>query len=362
MAAPLTVAVTGLHRGDNPQPGAAVIRSLRRLNPDIRIVGLSYDPLESALYSHDIDRVDSIYLLPFPMKGPEMLLERMLYIHEKEQLQILIPCLDSELSNFMTIYPELKRQGVAAMLPTRSAFDKRAKENLAEFCKRHSFAGPRTFAANDVSKLAQYAEEIGYPVYVKGKYYEAWLVHTTVDLVEKYDSIARIWGLPVLVQEALVGEEFDVLGLADGGGEIVGHCAIRKLLRTRTGKGFGGVVVNDPEVTRMAKQIIKALRWSGPFEIEFLKSPGQPHLLFEINPRFPAWVDFPSQIGCNLPVRLLEMLLGTKNPTKLLDCDAGQMFIRHSIDLVGDIAELAKLSSDGEYVAGSLAPKIEASK
>jgi carbamoyl-phosphate synthase large subunit len=361
MGGPLTVAVTGLHRGENPQPGAAVIRSLRRMFPDIRIVGLSYDPLESALYSHDIDRVDSVYLLPFPMKGPEILLERILYLHKKEQLQILIPCLDSELSNFIAIYPELKRRGIAAMLPTRSALDNRAKENLAEFCRRHSFGGPKTFAANDVNKLARYAEEIGYPVYVKGRYYEAWLVHTLVDLVEKFDSVARIWGLPVLVQEALVGEEFDVLGLADGG-EIVGHCAIRKLLRTRTGKGFGGVVINDPEVARLTRQIIKALRWSGPFEIEFLKSLGRPHLLFEINPRFPAWVDFPSQIGCNLPVRLLEMLLREKNPTKLLSCDAGQMFVRHSIDLVGDIAELAKLASDGEYAARPPAfKKMEAS-
>jgi carbamoyl-phosphate synthase large subunit len=362
MNIPITVAVTGLHRGDNPQPGAAVIRSLRRRVPELRVVGLSYDPLESSLYSHDIDRVDSIYLMPFPMKGPEALLERMLYIHEKERIKIVIPCLDSELSNFMTIYAELRRHGIAAMLPSRTAFENRAKEHLADFCRRHSISGPKTFAANDVAKLAQYAEAIGYPVYVKGKYYEAWLVHTPVDLVQKFESIARVWGLPILVQEALFGDEFDFVGLADDKSEIVGHCAIRKLLRTRTGKGFGGIVINDPKVLQSAKHIIKALRWNGPFEIEFIKTPDRrPHLLFEINPRFPAWVDFPSQIGCNLPMRLFEMLLD-RHQTKLETCDAGQMFIRHSIDLVGDIAELAKLSSDGEYVAGSLAPQTETIK
>ena len=358
MAAPVTVAITGLHRGDNPQPGAAVIRGLRRLIPDIRVVALSYDPLESGLYSHDLDRVDSVYLLPFPMKGPELLLDRMSYIQKREQIQVLIPCLDSELSNFMTIYPDLKRQGMAAVLPGRAAFDSRAKENLAAFCKQHGFAGPRTFAANDLFKLAQCAEEIGYPVYVKGKYYEAYLVYSPVDLAERFDSIVRTWGLPVLVQEALFGEEFDFVGLADDAGEIVGHCTIRKLLRTHNGKGFGGVVVNDPEIVDSARQIIKTLRWRGPFEIEFLKTPGRPHLLFEINPRFPAWIDFPSQIGCNLPLYLVETLLG-RRPPGLAACDAGQMFIRHSIDLVGDIGELAKLSSDGEYVAGPLAPKME---
>lgn len=357
----ITVAVTGLHRGDNPQPGASVIRSLRRIYPDLRVVGLSYDPLESGLYSRDIDRVDAIYLLPFPMKGPEVLLERMLYIHDKEKIQFLIPCLDSELSNFMTIYPDLQSRGVTAMLPSRQAFNLRSKERLAEFSKLHNFDGPRTYAADNVGTLARYAAEIGYPVYVKGKYYEAFLVHTVVDLAEKFDAIARVWGLPLLVQEALFGDEYDFVGVADARSEIAGFCAIRKLLRTNNGKGFGGIVVNDPKIERTARGIIKALRWTGPFEIEFLKMPRGRHMLFEINPRFPAWVDFPAQIGCNLPARLLEILLGSIS-TSLQRCDAGQMFVRHSLDLVGDIAELAKLSCDGEYNAGPLVKIPEAVK
>lgn len=361
MGRTVTVAVTGLHRGDNPQPGAAVVRSLRRAIPDIRVVALSYDPLESALYSHDLDRVDSTYLMPYPGKGPDHLRERIAYVHGRERIDVLIPCLDSELSNFIEIHSDLERQGIAMMLPSRAAFERRAKEHLSEFCEHHSLPAPRTLVVNDASKLAQCADEIGYPLYIKGKFYEAWLVYTVVELFEKFDSLVRTWGLPVLVQEALIGEEFDVLGLADSAGGIVGQCAIRKLLRTATGKGFGGIVVNDPEIDRLSRQIIKQLRWRGPFEIEFLKTPGRPHVLFEINPRFPAWVDFPSQIGCNLPLRLLDMLLG-RTPTKLEACDAGQMFIRHSVDLVGDMAELAKLSCDGEYLSGTLAPTAEVSK
>lgn len=358
MSDAITIAVTGLHRGDNPQPGASVIRSMRRHFPRLRVIGLSYDPLESGLYSRDIDHVDAIYLLPFPMKGPELLLDRMLYIHKKEKVRFLIPCLDSELSNFIAIYPALKRRGIAALLPTAQSLNMRSKENLSGFCARHAIPGPRTHAANDASKLAQLAADIGYPVYVKGRYYEAFLVYSHVDLVEKFEEIARVWGTPVLVQEALFGDEFDFVGLANERSEIIGRCAIRKLLRTSTGKGFGGIVVNDPHLESAARGIIKALRWRGPFEIEFLKMPRRPHLLFEINPRFPAWVDFPAQIGCNLPARLLEMLLGRK-PGKLERCDAGQMFIRHSLDLVGDIAELAKLSSEGEYAAGPLAQRLE---
>jgi carbamoyl-phosphate synthase large subunit len=200
MAGPMTVAVTGLHRGDNPQPGASVIRSMRRRFPDLRVVGLSYDPLESGLYSRAIDRVDAIYLLPFPMKGPDVLLDRMRYVHSKEKFQYLIPCLDSEIANFLAIYPDLQRLGITALLPSKEALARRSKENLAGFCAHNAIPGPKTYAANDVATLSRFAAQLGYPVYVKGKYYEAFLVYSQVDLAEHFDSIARVWGVPILWQ------------------------------------------------------------------------------------------------------------------------------------------------------------------
>jgi len=74
-------------------------------------------------------------------------------------------------------------------------------------------------------------------------------------------------------------------------------------------------------------------------------------VLFEIHPRFPAWIDFPSQIGCNLPVRLLERLLGEADPTPLQNCTAGKLFIRHAVDIVGNIEDLAEIIRSGERVS-----------
>ncbi|NNM56885.1 MAG: hypothetical protein HKL97_06945 [Acidocella sp.] len=125
------------------------------------------------------------------------------------------------------------------------------------------------------------------------------------------------------------------------------------MLRTSAGKGFAGVVVEDPRIDALVRRLIRALRWAGPFELEFIKTPGRPHLLFEMNPRFPAWVDFPSQLGCNLPASLLEQLLGG-TPDKLAPCEAGRMFIRHSVDVLGDIADLAELASTGERTEAPL--------
>ncbi|MDH0446079.1 hypothetical protein N7388_20685 [Stutzerimonas stutzeri] len=345
----INVAITGLHRGNNPQPGAAVAAGLRRRFPDLRIVGLSYDPLESGLYCHDGGRPDAAYLMPFPGAGAKATLDRLDEILQTEPIDYLIPCLDSELDNYIQLQPELKSRGIGCLLPSQQALDDRSKSNLDAFCGQLEVPTPRTLMANDPDTLAALALQLGYPVYVKGRFYEAHLATTPKELYEAFASIASVWGTPVLVQEMVVGEEYDILGLGDGEGGLLASCSIRKMLRTSAGKGFAGVVVADPDLDELVARVIGALRWAGPFELEFIKVPGKPHALFEMNPRFPAWVDFPSQIGCNMPARLLEQLIGL-DATPLQTCTPGQMFIRHSIDLVADIAEVAEMTITGRRI------------
>lgn len=356
---PNTVAVTGLHRGDSPQPGASVVSSLRRLYPNLRMVGLSYDPMESAIYSRGSDCLDAVYLIPYPGAGIEALRDRLDAILCLERIDCVIPCLDSEISNFTDIRPWLAERGVRSILPSKRAFGRRSKANLYTFCNHLGIPTPATRSAQDVLTLQRFAEKIGYPVYVKGRFYDAHLVNTNAELRAAFDEIAEVWGLPVLVQESVLGEEYDVVGLGDGKGAVTGFCSIRKMLRTSAGKGFAGVVVVDPRIDDLVRRIIRSLRWSGPFEVEFIKAPGKPHALFEMNPRFPAWVDFPSQLSCNLPACLLERLLDLPE-TPLSICPPGKMFIRHSLDFLGDISDLAKMASAGARIDSPVKMPIEA--
>jgi carbamoyl-phosphate synthase large subunit len=357
------VAVTGLHRGDPPQPGAAVVASLRRRFSDLRVIGLCYDPLESSLYCHDSSRPDAAYLLPYPGSGSVAVLERLDEILKHENISFLIPCLDSEIANFTALRSRLRARGIDCILPTAKSLTARSKENLQALCRRIGIATPRTEAANDPASLAAYADEIGYPVIVKGHFYEARFVNSRDELYDAFDKIFRVWGGPILVQEWMVGEEYDIVGLGDGKGSVISACSIRKMLRTSAGKGFAGVVVADPELDDRVHCIIKALRWNGPFELEFLKVPGKPHALFEMNPRFPAWVEFPAQIGCNLPARLLEEMLHLR-PAPLRTCPPGQMFVRHSVDIALDIGDVAQITITGEReaITESMRPQLKVIK
>src|SRR5215475_6733855 len=127
MTKQLSIAVSGLHRGDNPQPSPAVIRSIRRRYPSAQIIGLSYDPLESGLFSKLDDGVDAAFLMPFPDKGPSALLERLDEISEIYPLDMVIPCLDSEIPNYIELSGEFKSRGIKTLSLTKKSFDQRSK-------------------------------------------------------------------------------------------------------------------------------------------------------------------------------------------------------------------------------------------
>jgi carbamoyl-phosphate synthase large subunit len=339
------IAVSGLHRGDNPQPGPAVIRSVRRVYGSATVLGLSYDPLESGLFSTDLDRVDAAFSLPLPAMGANALLDRLEQIRQTNAIDLIVPCLDAEIPNYFALLKELRRRGIEIVLPTSAAFERRSKEKLATLGLEAGVAVPRTLMAPDLAAAYRAGEQIGYPLFMKGRLYEALKLTSPAEIANAFHYLTSVWGGPVMVQEPIVGEEYDVTGLGDGTGDLAGSCSIRKMMLTKTGKAYAGIVISDPTLDVLVGRIVKALSWNGPFEIEFVRGP-RGYVLIEMNPRFPAWIDFPSQIGCNLPAALVQRAIGGAGgaPGR---CEAGRMFVRHAVDLVGDIAELAELSVTG---------------
>lgn len=337
-----TIAVSGLHRGESPQPGCAVISALRRVWPDLEILGLAYDPLESGLFSTGPDRIDAAFVMPYPGQGPDAMLSRLDEIHARHRIDAIIPCLDSELPNYIASASELAARGIRTALPSSSSLERVSKTNLPELCRELDVRTPRTASAHEAAALAAQAVELGYPCFVKGRLYGATLVQTVSDLYAAFDHLFSLWGTPVLLQQRLVGEEYDVAGVGDGKGDLVASCTIRKLLRTHLGKAFAGVVVDNPLLSELVARIVRRTRWNGPFEAEFIVPvDGEPHLL-EFNPRFPAWIGFPAALGCNMPAASLSSVMGWAAPRPAA-VPAGRMFLRHSTDLIADIADVAIL-------------------
>lgn len=96
-----------------------------------------------------------------------------------------------------------------------------------------------------------------------------------------------MWGLPVLIQEAFSGEEFDVCVLGNQG-DIIGSLPIRKIRLTDKGKAWAAVSIRNKELNIVAEKTIRALNWTGPCELEVLyDSRKKEYALLEINPVSP---------------------------------------------------------------------------
>lgn len=343
----MKVAVTGLNNTDNPGPGVPVIRSLL-VHPDFsgEIIGLHYENLEPGIYMEGIK--SRSYMIPYPSQGPESLLERLRYIHLKEGINVIIPTLDSELYNFIHISDELASLGIKTFLPTTSNLEKRSKDKLYDFCERNGIDSPKTFVINSLTQLNDVLKKINYPIVVKGIFYEAYICYTFDEVSTNFYKIASKWGLPIIVQEYLVGDEVNVAAVGDGEGNTIGAVAMRKLFITDKGKGWAGVTIGDDTLIELTHKIVKALNWRSGLELEILKSKNDgKYYLLEINSRLPAWVFLTQAAGQNLPFFLLQLALGQK-VEPVYDYEIGKMFIRCSIDLISDMKTYEKISVYGE--------------
>jgi carbamoyl-phosphate synthase large subunit len=340
------IAVTGLGRGENPQPGAAVLASLRRRWPGARMMGLVYDALESGVYAPG--GPEAAFTLPYPSGGAEAFLTRLDEIYAEHPFEVLIPTLDAEIQPLLSVRQALARRGVLALLPDAAMFHARHKQNLPALAARAGVMVPQTHVAHTADEAETLACAMG-PVMIKGAYYHALHAAHPARARAHAAHLLAEWGGPVLVQQIIEGAEFNYLAVGDGAGGMLGCCALRKLIVSSLGKGYAGITVRDAELQQAAEALVGVLQWRGPLELEFIRDQQGVFHLIEINPRFPAWADFPSALGCNLPAAALEQLLDWP-VAPVREPPAGKMFVRHSQDIVCDMADFARLATEGRLL------------
>lgn len=335
------------------------MRSLRRRFPNAFIVGLVYDALESGIYAED--GPDVVYPMPYPTSGIEAFLQRLDTILKKSPVDYLIPTLDAEIELLVHLEEALAERGLRTYLPDREMLAQRAKNHLPELALRCGVAVPDTRPVYDVAEALSVAAELGYPLMVKGQYYDAKMVSSEQALFAAVLKLFSEWGAPAILQRCVRGPEFNALGLGDGEGGIVGLCTIRKTIVSNQGKGLGGITVLDPRLDKFCTRLTRTLRWRGPFEIEaMLDEERGEYVLIEINPRFPAWVDFPSMLGINFPATLVQMMDVDRKPAPLPRCAPGHFYVRHQVEVAGHIEQLAALSTSADFDALDMARSLEA--
>jgi carbamoyl-phosphate synthase large subunit len=342
-----TIAVTGVNaRAESPGPGCAVARCIRE-HPQFsgRVIGFGYDVLDAGLYARDLCHAG--YLIPYPSTGQTALLDRIIEIHSRERIDVIIPCLDAEIQNFIGLRRVLSRMGIRMLLPSRDQFLLRAKDHLEAFCKSAGVMVPegKTITNPGFFDTCE-GEGWRYPLVVKGIYYDASIAYNAAEAKSAFYRLANTWGYPVLVQKVITGDEFNVSGIGDGSGALLGTVMMRKRALTDKGKAWSGVTVIDDALSEVAGKLVGALSWRGPLEIEVMKGEDGNIYLIEINPRFPAWIYLSHAVRRNLPVTLLKVLAGNAD-FDLAEPKTGTFFIRYAQELIVELPEYESMFVGG---------------
>lgn len=343
----VTVAVTGLNNVDSPGPGIPVIRGLLDSKEyDVRVIGLSYDALEPGIYMHNL--VAKTYQIPLPSAGIASIMERIKYIHSIEKIDVVIPNFDAELHNFIKMAPVLERElGIKNFLPTIEQFEERHKSNLPAFGEKYGIKVPKSKMIFSIAEIASLSHEFTYPLVVKGKFYDASVAYSPEQAAQTFNKISAKWGLPIIIQQFAYGTEVNVTALGDGHGETIGAVPMRKQVITDKGKAWAGITLEDDELLKITRQLIRNCHWRGPCELEMIKTNEGEYYLIEINPRTPAWVYLAVGAGQNHPEALMKMALGEK-VLPFESYEVGKMFIRYSYDMICDLKEFETISTLGE--------------
>lgn len=344
----LRVAISGLHLGENSQPGPGVIASLREaFGGGLRVVGLVYDAFDSGAHAPEL--ADEVFLMPYPGASVDAYGARLAEVHARAPFDLLVPCLDVELPVLHHLRPLLRERGIATVLPEPEALAARAKDRLPALAARCGLDAPATTVVRDVAELQAAARELGFPCVVKGPFYEAEVVHDPVAAEVAFARLAARWGLPLLAQRFVDGDEYDVVALGDGAGGTLGAVPMRKTVLTKLGKAWGGITVDDDELLAAATAVVRELRWRGGCEVELLRARGSGALhLIEVNPRFPAWVHLATRAGVNLPHGLAALAHGTPLP-RFPAPRAGVFYVRHAVQVFGGPADLQELLATGHH-------------
>ncbi len=343
----ITYAVSGINSVDNPGAGIGIIRSIQAETKAFTCIGLAYDAMDPGLYLEQF--VDRGYLLPYPSSSCEKYLERLLYICEENDVNIIIPAFDSELPHYIKNKELLKKKNILMNIPSKKQYKDCNKSNLALLGEKIGIPVPATYSVTSLEELNSAMENTGFPCMIKGCFYEAYKAHSFHEGHSYFHKLSCKWGFPVLVQQYVTGNDYNLVGLGGENGEFLGAVAAKKLLLTQQGKIWTAVTINNPEMVDICHRFLEETKFSGGFELEFRLSDTEQLYLLEINPRFPAWVFLASAAGVNLPYRYVQNLLEGR-----IDFDndyaVGRMLIRYTGEMIKEITDFENIVVKGATV------------
>lgn len=232
------------------------------------------------------------------------------------------------------------------------------KARTFEFAADLDVPTPGTVAPDSLSDLADRCDDLQFPVVVKSRSKSVWgadgslhlfrvlpnhYVETKADLLDRYRSMLEsddvLTGYPPIVQEVVDGETTTTTVLADDG-EVRAYFQERRL-RTFPDVGGNSTLLTgmfDTKMLAYAERVVAALGWTGPAQVEFMRTPAGEYYLIEVNGRYWGSLPLAIESGVDFPWLHYQLLRG--RPCDL--CVPYRTNVRQRRLLFGDIKWLVE--------------------
>ena len=347
----------------NSQASLCVARSLNR-----RGVAVDVGAVRRGSIGARSRHVSGSFLYPDPAVAPEPFVDALVDRLTDAEYDAVIPTRDDTTTVVAKFQERLAATGTTVGVEDWDRFRLVAdKARTFEMAADLSVPTPTTLAPESVAEAEAVADEFSYPVVVKSRSKHVWAEEDRLDtqlvddghyadspaaLVDTYRRLLAendtFRQTPPLIQEYVPGQTTTTAGVADDG-TFVTHFQERRLRTTPDSGGSSTLIrgFRDERLLEHAAEVVDALGWTGPVQVEFMWTPDDEFSLIEVNGRY--WGSTPLAVasGVDVPAVHFAQLTGaTPEPPSGYRDDVVQQRL-----LYGDLKWLDEMLGEGNYWA-----------
>jgi carbamoyl-phosphate synthase large subunit len=307
---PVSLLVTGV--GDTV--GQGLVKAARQSSIPCRVIGTDQDdPLHDPCVG--LQWVDAGFVLPHCSRGDDYLAE-LRRICRAEAVQLILPGSEKELELLAQNAAAIGRDTGAIVVASpvevlRVALD---KWETCRFLERAGLGFPRYARLDVLEEVEWLVATVGFPLIAKPFRGGGSQGLYQIDSWQKIDFVRGL-RQDMVLQERLEpdDEEYSVAVYTRKDGSAVGAISYRRE-QIVAGDTYRARIGNNPVVEAEALRVVKALRTTGPCDVQ-LRLTSRGPITFEINLRFAGGVAMRAHFGYNeVEMAVRDLVLGEHVP------------------------------------------------
>ncbi len=259
-------------------------------------------------------------------------------IVRENDIGLIVPLTDLDLRSLSRHRDEFAELGCTVMVGSEPSIKLcRDKKYFSEHLVKMGLPSIRTFT------LPQFRNEPFYPCFVKPLRGSAGLGTAKINSGRELKAHVYTFGEQLLVQDYIPGQEFTVDVYRTREGEVKAVVPRQRLL-VRCGEVDQGITIYDQDnidITLKLVDIMDGL-W-GVFCCQARRPVGEEPHFFEINPRFGGGAPLSLAAGVNLPLYLLQEVLGLPITAEFGKFKHNLLMMRYSQEVTREIEDPSTL-------------------